>query len=310
MNQETFHKMKLLIIFCLLVFGATYFAQSQMNAATAALKQIADLKIPNERIQPKSVEGLIYSGGKLQSQTTSLTGTYLYKGKGRKSEIKVLQTRKDEIKVSFEGIYQYEIPGGHLNTRTGGFEPETIKLEKGRAVWTPEEGCLVTLTFSSGNRLKALQSASGCELPWGVTADGVYRKISSKEPYFPDPSGISPDAVIEDAVDTTAVSPSKRVRFPRGADSVMVSGNIEGGTAVSYIVGARAGQTINVQVIDGGAENDVVVAVEGKNGTKLKVDDNDGKFFTGRTLKTGDYIIAVNTAGTQNTNFKISVTIY
>ena len=92
----------------------------------------------------------------------------------------------------------------------------------------------------------------------------------------------------------------------------MIRGEITGGASNFYFVAARRGQTIHVESIDDGADakNAVVVSVAGKNGAGLKIDEDDGKFFTGRTLADGDYIITVNTAGTQKVNFKISVSIY
>jgi hypothetical protein len=168
----------------------------------------------------------------------------------------------------------------------------------------------VILTFKN-NVLKAVQNINGCEFPTGIDASGLYRRTSAAEPKFENDLGIPPDAILEDTAGKTSNSSSKRVRFPRGANSAMIAGKIAGGAAAFYLIAARRGQTIKVRLIDDGeARNKVVISVAGKNKAGLKVDEDDGKSFTGRTLETGDYIITVNAAGTQHANFKISVSIY
>jgi hypothetical protein len=246
-----------------------------------------------------------------QGQQT-VTGTYRYKSGERANEIKVLQTGASEIKVSFEGVYQYKIPGGYLNTRTGGIAPQTVKLEKGRAVLTTEDApaCRITLTFTK-SALKVVQNADDCGFAIGVDANGIYRRTSAAELQFSYELGFPPEAILEDLAGKASNSSSKRVRFPKGADSVMIADTIACGSSAFYLVASRRGQTINVQLIDDvAAENKVVVSVAGKNGSQLKVNDDSGNFFSGRTLENADYVITVKAAGTQNANFKILVSIY
>ena len=253
-----------------------------------------------------------FSATELNAQQT-VTGTYRYKDDGRSNEIKVLQTKSNEIKVSFEGTYQRQMPGEYLNTTTGDIPAETIKLEKGRAVLGSEytAECRVILTFTKGVLEAVQKNPEDCQFPIGIDATGVYRRISAKVPQFIYSStGIAPDAIVEDLASQTSNSSSKRVRFPKGAERVMVAGNTAGGATVFYLVAARAGQTIDVDLFDyEGVSNKVVISVAGKNGAGLKVDDESSTSFTGQTLKTSDYIITVNPTGTQNTNFLISLSI-
>jgi hypothetical protein len=99
----------------------------------------------------------------------------------------------------------------------------------------------------------------------------------------------------------------KRVRFAVGATSAIISGKITDAVNVSYLVGARVGQTLTVEVIDGGG--DVVVDVARKDGGWLSFDDASGDVWRGRLPITGDFVISVNTVESKESDFKIRITI-
>ncbi len=101
----------------------------------------------------------------------------------------------------------------------------------------------------------------------------------------------------------------QQVRFAKGATSAEVRGKIINGKTVSYLVGARAGQTISVKVTDGGKNSDVVFEVIAPDGNRLGGGDRMYDKWSGKLRKSGDYVLWVSTLETQNTDFKLRVSI-
>ena len=295
-------------IFCLVFsFSACTSAHGLLTKNDPPQNSTGDNSVANVSVAKSDTS---FNQPTAEAQTGGVTGTYEYNDGGRRNEIKVLQTGAAEIKVAFAGVYEFKSAAGYLNANTGSLDPQTIKIENNRAVLTPDEApeCHLSLTFK-GIRLTVVQNENDCGFPGGVIANGDYRRTSAKEPVFDDLYPAAPEAALENQTGKTTDPAGKRVKFPAGADAATVTGKISDSTAVSYIIGARAGQTLDVEVIDGGENNDVVVTIADKKGAKLKADDSYGDRWSGRLPRTGDYVITVNTIETKNTDFKIRVTI-
>ncbi|MEP7292158.1 MAG: hypothetical protein ABI835_10255 [Chloroflexota bacterium] len=99
-----------------------------------------------------------------------------------------------------------------------------------------------------------------------------------------------------------------RINFAAGATSATVNGQVDGGTARNYVLGARAGQRMIVSVAT--ASNPVYLTVVSPGGTTL-VSAIFGETTLDRFLpETGDYAVQVSTLpGTPLTNFTLSVSI-
>lgn len=88
-----------------------------------------------------------------------------------------------------------------------------------------------------------------------------------------------------------------RIRFARGKSSATVSGKVGSGGSRSYILGARAGQTLTVRV-------------SSRNG-QVSADIGGNDVGTGDTIQlrsTDDYIITINNNG-GSTNYSLYVSI-
>lgn len=95
-------------------------------------------------------------------------------------------------------------------------------------------------------------------------------------------------------VPAVAQSParSERVQFPRGAASQVVRGTIRGYSTVDYIINARAGQTMRVNMRSGNASAYFNVIAPGAQ-SAMFIGSNGGNSFSGRLPQTGDYRIRV-----------------
>jgi len=248
-------------------------------------------------------------GASVGQSGKSVTGTYELNDGGRANEFKVQQSADDQITVQFEGSGEFKSQAGPM-ANTGTIGPISLRLDGNKAVLTnPEaEGCEIVLTFADA-KLTAKQNENDCGLPGAVFAGGSYRRTSSKDPFLDEYSGSSSKSRVEDTKDKAVDSTVKRIRFAAGSDSATVNGKISDGKPVSYVIGARAGQNLEVMVIGGDREDGVVVGVDRKDGGSLSSDDNSGEVWRGRLPKTGDYVITVNTTDRKSMSFAIRVTI-
>lgn len=262
-----------------------------------------------EQTTESKQSGFGNDGAAAEQTTANVTGTYELTDGGRSNELKVQQSARDQITVQFEGTGEFKSQAGPM-ANTGMIGPITLKLDGSRAILTnPDaEGCRIVLTFSDA-KLTAQQNENDCGLPSAVYAGGNYRRTSSKDPFIDEEPGSSSKSQLKDANDKATDSSVKRIRFAAGSDSATVNGRISDGKPVSYVIGAGAGQSMEVMVIGGDSGDGVVVGVDRKDGGPLSSNDNSGDVWRGRLPKSGDYVITVNTVDRKSIDFAIRVTI-
>ena len=287
-------------VFCFLI--ATSACSLARGVAVSSTTPTVDRGPVNGSVGSASAGG---SAFQVDQAGSSVTGTYELKADGRANEFKVQQSAQDQITVLFDGSGEFKSQAGPM-ANTGTIGPITIKLEGQKAVLTtPDaEGCRIVLAFT-GDKLVAQQNENECGLPGGVYAGGTYHKTSSKDPFLGESSGGASEARFDDLNNKNIDTAIRRIRFATGTSSAVVSGKITDGVDLSYTVGARAGQTLEVEIVEG----DVVVdAISSGNG-RLPSDDSSGTLWRGRLPKTGDYLVIVNSVERKDVEFKIRVTI-
>jgi hypothetical protein len=90
---------------------------------------------------------------------------------------------KQRLQVEFFGVYEYKTPHGPMANEGEG--SGIAKIEGDTAVFKPEgaeEECQITLKFT-GTKLVVTQTGI-CGFGHNVSAEGTYKKISSKKPQF------------------------------------------------------------------------------------------------------------------------------
>lgn len=243
-------------------------------------------------------------------QNGGKTGTYKYKSGGARNQISVQELEGNKLRVELYASYEYKAASGLLNANVG--EAKGIATLAGdRAILLPEEteGCEISLKFS-GNKLivKPKNEFESCGFGLNVSAAGTYIKTSGK----PDFNDLHESA-------TNNVSPAnqglktERIRFPPGKSSANVNGKISGGEEMVYLIGAKAGQTMTIEVPEGGANNDVffhLVAPDGSlpMGSAGDKPQNDA-VYSGKLRQSGDYKIVLYALKSKNADFEMSVSI-
>ena len=115
-------------------------------------------------------------------------------------------------------------------------------------------------------------------------------------------------AVLSLTTVTSADGVTKRVKFVRGKHSATVSNSVIRGEVDTYILGARAGQTMTVSITS--VEDNAAFQVEGPDGEYLpgagETDDATG--VTAELPMNGDYKVIVG--GTRgNATYKLPISI-
>ena len=97
---------------------------------------------------------------------------------------KILALGKQRLKVQFEGEYLYRLADGTQMAHTGTGDGIAM-IEGNEATFKPEgaeDGCEIRLKFLKG-KLEVKQEGT-CGFGHNVSAEGTYRRISSRKPKF------------------------------------------------------------------------------------------------------------------------------
>lgn len=86
---------------------------------------------------------------------------------------------------------------------------------------------------------------------------------------------------------------TERVHFKKGATSATVAGTIKGYEAVDYLLGARAGQAMNVSMATGNTANYFNIIAPGKADEAMFIGSVSGNQFEGTLPVDGDYKVRV-----------------
>jgi type II secretory pathway pseudopilin PulG len=114
--------------------------------------------------------------------------------------------------------------------------------------------------------------------------------------------------VLSFAAVSSADGVTKRIRFARGKHSATVSNSVIRGDVDTYILGARAGQTLSAKIRS--IENNAVFDIEGPDGEYLPGagEGDDATQVTAVLPMSGDYKVVVG--GTRgNATYKLTVSI-
>lgn len=103
--------------------------------------------------------------------------------KTKTGEFKIWALGQQRLQIEFSGTYEYQSPQGP--TANEGQGSGIARIEGNTAIFKPEgaeDDCKITLKFTDG---KLVVTQTGiCGFGNNVSADGTYKKVSSKKPKF------------------------------------------------------------------------------------------------------------------------------
>ena len=241
---------------------------------------------------------------------TGLTGTYRYRSvlynntRIINNAIGVVEKGGNQLEISIVANYERKDRNGEWEVDSGS-TGGVVTLKGYTAILIPANSsdCEITLKFS-GNKIIVQQKGLpfDCGLAGNTYVNGTYVKTSNE---------LNHTEMIDEVPQPLAGD--ERIRFASGKSSTVVKGKISSGEHKTYLIGARAGQTIEIKITDGGANHDVVFSLIAPDGVNLMGDDESGDGYDtgwkGKLPKTGDYKIEVGAIESKNVNFKMSVSI-
>lgn len=254
------------------------------------------------------------SSGETSVSANDVTGVYQSKDADHFNEFKIEDDGNDRLKVEFMGLYESRSETGMSKANTDQTDVLTATIEGNTAIVKipgyPK--CRYTLVFE-GEELNVRRDGTimDCNLGGQIAPEGVYRRVSGRTPvfgeWFEEEKSV-PEAKSEKRSKNAQAAGTIRVRLAKGSNSATLSGEISNGREVFYVLEARKGQTLEFEVTEGGAGDDVVAEVFAADGENLTGEDY-GAFWSGRLPRDGDYIVKVGTIETENTEFKVQITI-
>ena len=110
---------------------------------------------------------------------SQVNGTWRY----RNNTFKVWALGNQKLKIEFAGSYEYKTAEGMMANSGSG--DGIAQIEGTTAIFKPgdsDDECKITMKFTQGKLV--VDQEGGCGFGHNVTANGTYRKISSRKPKF------------------------------------------------------------------------------------------------------------------------------
>lgn len=168
-----------------------------------------------------------------------------------------------------------------------------------RATGVPDAqgGEILSSSFSEAGTLVMMQDAGGTTWRCIAYSDGAIGELSVDEA-MNDGGG---------AISGEMVSGTQRVKFAPGTSGSAMSASLAPNTSVSYVIGAKDGQFLNVDVQSrGGALDYMILNPDGSALLDFIASDSP---YQGQLWQSGDHVIEVLNAGAQPVFFDIGIGI-
>ena len=167
-------------------------------------------------------------------------------------------------------------------------------------------GEVLNQEFSEAAIMVRLRDGNGFEyecIVWSGPEVADLRRVGDEGGTADDGGGAMDGA----AAFTDTVSGEQRVTFAAGTSGTALSGTLQSGTSVSYILGASDGQFLNVDVgSHGGALDYNIINPDGSLLLDLISSDTP---YRGQLWQSGDHVVEVVNGGAQPVTFDIGIGI-
>lgn len=168
----------------------------------------------------------------------------------------------------------------------------------------------INLTFTEGQAILVVWGENGdVLLSDHAEASSFQRALPVTQDYYIQVKGRPDgDTTYRMAIDIPAIkSGVKRIEFPSGATSTTVTGQLAAAGSTQYILGAQAGQTMNIDLTF--TEGSAILVVWGADGNVLLSDHAEASSFQRVLPTTQDYYIMVKGRPDGSTSYSMTVSI-
>ena len=167
-------------------------------------------------------------------------------------------------------------------------------------------GEVLNQEFSEAAIMVRLRDGNGIEyecIVWSGPEVADLRPVGDEGDIADDGGGAMDGA----AAFTDSVSGEQQVKFTAGTSGTAISGTLQSGTSVRYILGAGDGQFLNVDVGSHGGALDYKIF--NPDGTALLDLISSDTPYRGQLWQSGDHVVEVVNAGAQPVTFDIGIGI-
>ena len=284
------HKTKFFMILLLLISG--------ISACSFKIGNTSGQSDSQNTTAGKSDNQTAESGALVKKKNNEMkTGTYRFEQGSYSGDLTVEELGNNRLKVNLSANYEYK-SGGEWMANSGGASG-VVTLSGNTATLVPEDfkDCEIKLTFVDFNTVAVKQKGTDSDCGFGasVNAEGTYKRIiTDDEPPAKDTSDnqkSKPDTAI---VEKKGVD-LYRVRFQPGKYDGEVSGKIKFKQAVTYIIGVKKGQMLNLKLMDLPEDKDISIRVIAPGGKDITEGGEFRDGWLGTAAVTGDYQIQLST---------------
>jgi hypothetical protein len=168
----------------------------------------------------------------------------------------------------------------------------------------------VDLTFSEGRAILVIWGENGdVLLSDHAEVSSFERALPATQDYYIQVKGRPEGATAYTMTVSIPGGPAgvERIEFAPGSTSTTVSGQLSASGSDQYVLGAQAGQTMNIDTSF--SEGMAILAVWGADGDVLLSDHAESSTFRGALPATQDYYILVKGRPEGSTSYALTVTI-
>lgn len=168
---------------------------NKANVAVAGEKENSNIAVNEnkESAETEKTPERDQDGNRKAVSGKEVTGTFQYeftgKFKGNYNEIKILALGNNKVKVDFSLTYPFIADDGGFSANVGEAQGEAA-INGDTAVYSTTEGgtCEIKIKFVKPGQIEVSQTEKsldgGCGFGLNVSAEGTYKKVSSKKPTF------------------------------------------------------------------------------------------------------------------------------
>ncbi|EPX85327.1 hypothetical protein [Salipiger mucosus] len=164
---------------------------------------------------------------------------------------------------------------------------DTLRSEQGA-----QGGTVLSTEFSEANSLVMLEDASGTSWRCLVSNDGSWAEVTM--------SGQASGGSSASAEPTTT---TEVIRFATGTSGQQVTGTLTPGSSARYVLGAGAGQTLDVEFVN--TDPAIEYQVFHPDGSRLAPQTPASQALTVNTFLAGDHVVEVINRGTGDAKFAV-----
>jgi hypothetical protein len=249
-------------------------------------------------------------GRKNNNSPGTKTGSYRFEKGNYSGDLTVEELDNNRLKVNLAVNYEYKVDGEWM--ANSGTASGVVSLNGNTSALVPEDfkNCEIKMTFIDFNTVNVKQKGTETDCGFGasVYADGTYNRIITDDVPPAKDTNADRNSNSDEAIVEKKGIDVYRVRFKPGKYDGEVWGKIKFKQVITYIIGVKKGQMLNLKLMNLPDDKDISINVVGPGGADLTKGGEFRDGWLGTVPATGDYQIQLSTTE-EITDYKLFMVI-